>query len=669
MIEIDRINAQDLYRMELIMDSEISPNGNKAIFVVERVKQELEKKYSNLWLSNFQESTNRIFTTGDQKDLSPTWSPNGDEIAFLSNRQEEKQFQIYLISALGGEARKLTQLDGEFGKISWSPNGKKIIFEFRKKDPESLNRENNELQKKLGITARRITRIYYRLDGYGWNPIERWHLWIIDVESGRTKQLTQHEIFDETGPFWSPDNLHIGYFSNCSIDPDLNPSEVDLWILNSENSLTKKLPTPVGFKNNGAFSSDGKLISYIAQQGAGNEWQNTNLWIIKTDGKSPAENLTGKFDILVDNRTLNDNGPTLSSSPIWSNDNHWIYFQVTRHGNTSYHKINIQTREMLPIVSEEGVVGKTSMDYNQEKLLYLFGENDNLPQLWLKSLGNQNIKPKQVTQLNDEWFKLLTLGQIEKVRFKNSEDYELQGWIVKPPNFEPTKNYPAILEIHGGPLLQYGNIFMHEFQYLAARGYVVFFCNPRGSQGYGEMHAKAIHDGNWGTKDYEDLMCWTDYVENLSYIDKNRVGVTGGSYGGYMTAWIIGHTKRFKCAVAQRCVSNLISMWGSSDFNWEFQETFGNQAPYENIEKLWQCSPIKHIGSATTPTLVIHSEQDLRCPLEQGQQLFTALKKLGVDTKFLVFPEEFHGLSRNGRTDRRIIRLEEMVAWFDKYLV
>ena len=163
-------------------------------------------------------------------------------------------------------------------------------------------------------------------------------------------------------------------------------------------------------------------------------------------------------------------------------------------------------------------------------------------------------------------------------------------------------------------------------------------------------------------------MVWTDYVENLSYIDPDRMGVTGGSYGGYMTAWIIGHTQRFKAAVAQRCVSNLISMWGSSDFNWEFQETFGNQAPYENIEILWECSPIKHIGSATTPTLVIHSEQDFRCPLEQGQQLYTALKKLGVETKFLIFPDEFHGLSRNGRTDRRIIRLQEMAEWFNRYL-
>jgi dipeptidyl aminopeptidase/acylaminoacyl peptidase len=208
---------------------------------------------------------------------------------------------------------------------------------------------------------------------------------------------------------------------------------------------------------------------------------------------------------------------------------------------------------------------------------------------------------------------------------------------------------------------------MHEFFYLAANGYVVYFCNPRGGSGYGEEHSKSICN-NWGTVDYEDLMAWTDFIERKSYIDKKRMGVTGGSYGGYMTNWIIGHTDRFKAAVTQRSVSNLISMWGSSDFNWFFQVEFGGKPPWEDLDNYWRQSPMKYIGNVKTPTLVIHSENDLRCALEQGEQIYVALKILGVDTEMVRFPEEPHGLSRGGRTDRRVERLKHILRWFDRYL-
>ncbi len=238
---------------------------------------------------------------------------------------------------------------------------------------------------------------------------------------------------------------------------------------------------------------------------------------------------------------------------------------------------------------------------------------------------------------------------------------------MKPPGFDPQKQYPSILEIHGGPLAQYGNFFMHEFYYLAANGYVVYFTNPRGGRGYGEEHAGAIQ-GEWGIHDYEDLMAWVDYMEKLPYINSKRMGVTGGSYGGYMTVWIIGQTSRFKAAASQRCVSNFVSMWGSSDFNWTFQQLINDKAPYEDLQAFWDRSPIKYIGNAKTPTLVIHSENDHRCPIEQSEQVYVALKRQGVDTEFVRFPEEFHGLSRNGRTDRRIARLNFIRGWFDRYL-
>jgi len=286
-------------------------------------------------------------------------------------------------------------------------------------------------------------------------------------------------------------------------------------------------------------------------------------------------------------------------------------------------------------------------------------------QVYFQALDTQKSRP--LTKINSDLIRVLDLGEIETHWIKGAAGNDLQGWILKPPGFNPKAKYPSILEIHGGPLTQYGYFFMHEFYFLAAQGYVVNFCNPRGGRGYGEEHGKAIW-GDWGNADYADIMSWTDFVAEQPYIDKQRMGVTGGSYGGYMTVWIIGHTDRFKTAITQRCVSNFTSMWGSSDFNWAFQYELQAGPPFEDLEKFWNMSPIKYIGNAKTPTLVIHSENDLRCPIEQGEQVFVALKRIGVDTEMVRFPEEFHGLSRTGRTDRRIARLNHFVRWFDKYL-
>ncbi|MCA9958726.1 MAG: S9 family peptidase, partial [Anaerolineales bacterium] len=215
---------------------------------------------------------------------------------------------------------------------------------------------------------------------------------------------------------------------------------------------------------------------------------------------------------------------------------------------------------------------------------------------------------------------------------------------------------------------QYGRSFMHEFFFLAAHGYIVYFSNPRGGQGYGNAHSKAIANA-WGTVDYDDVIDWANYMRKQPYIDRERMGVTGGSYGGYMTNLIIGRSNLFKAAVTQRSLSNLISMWGSSDFNWAFQQTFGdNKPPYVAVDRYWEGSPMKYIGNCTTPTLIIHSQMDQRVAQEQGEQVYVALKTLGVDTELVLFPDEPHGLSRNGRTDRRIVRLNHILRWFDKYL-
>ncbi len=657
--------ADDLYRFRLVTDCQISPDGRHVVFPVQRVDQKTEKKYTNLWVVSTDRGRPRQFTYGDQVDGQPRWSPDGDEIGFVSNRGDEKQPQIYVIPFHGGEARPLTSLKGEIGAFEWSPDGKRFVCQFRKKDQEAIEREADEEKKKLGIVSRHVTRTFFKLDGYGFLPQERWHVWTINARTGKATQLTDGEVCDEWSPRWSPDGQRIVFVSNRCADPDLAPDDVDFFVIPAGGGEMRKVETPVGPKSSPVFSPDGTRLAYLGKEGRGQWWRNDSLWIVPVDGSAAAQNLTEAFDIHVANVTGNDlPGMLPMTPPTWSRDGSKLYFQVSRHGSTVLKSVTPEG-DLQTVIDEVGVVGTFNFDAAQSKLTYLHANMFELTQAWVMDLPTG--RSRKLTRVNDNLLRARDLGEMEEVWFKGADDNDLQGWILKPPGFDESKKYPSILEIHGGPRVQYGNLFMHEFYYLAAQGYVVYFCNPRGGQGYGEVHSKAITN-NWGTVDYADLMVWADLVQQKSYVDPDRMGVTGGSYGGYMTNWIIGHTDRFGAAVTQRSVSNMISMYGSSDFNWTFQAEFGDQPVWENMENFWRQSPLKYIGNAKTPTLVVHSENDMRCEMEQDEQVFVALKKLGVDTEMVRFPDEPHGLSRGGRTDRRVARLECILEWFERYL-
>jgi dipeptidyl aminopeptidase/acylaminoacyl peptidase len=662
------ITAEDLYRFELISDVRLSPDGTFVVYSLQRTDQKTEKKYSNLWIAPTDqgEGRPRQFTYGDQNDNLPRWSPDGSKIAFLSNRSDtQRQAQIYIIPFHGGEARPLQWIDGTIGDISWSPDGKHLICTVRKTDPEELDRQKDDEKKRLGVVNRHYDRLFYKLDGDGYLPKERWHLWVVDSQTGKARQLTDHPVYDEQWPAWSPDGKWITFISNRSQDPDANPDLLDIFIMPARGGELRKIATPPGDKSQPSFSPDGRWIAYYAFEGIGESYKNQGLWVVPFDGSSPARNLTTPYDLHVSPWTINDLGQPESMPPTWSNNSQLLYFPVVYHGSSILKSINLQGDDLLTLIDEGGVVGSFGFDKDQKRLAYFYGRIDDPGQIYLCDTPHEH--PRQLTHHNQAILDNLELGKVETTWIKGPAGNDLQGWILTPPGFDPNRKYPSILEIHGGPLTQYGYFFMHEFYFLAAQGYVVHFTNPRGGRGYGEQHALAIYSG-WGDADYSDLMAWTDYIAQQPYIDSERMGVTGGSYGGYMTVWIIGHTQRFKAAVTQRCVSNFISIWGSSDFNWAFQLELNNKAPFEDLQIYWDHSPIKYIGNAITPTLVIHSEMDLRCPIEQGEQVFVALKRLGIESEMVRFPDEFHGLSRNGRTDRRIARLKHILRWFDRYL-
>jgi dipeptidyl aminopeptidase/acylaminoacyl peptidase len=667
------ISAEDLYRIELLSEPRLSPDGQQVVYRLQRVDRKTEKKYGNLWVVPTEASRPSQFTQGDQSDSSPRWSPDGKMIAFLSNRlDKDKPAQVFLIPFDGGEARKLTDIPGEIGSLCWSPDGRKLLCTVHKTDAEVLEREKDEQKKKLGVVERVYNRIFYKLDGYGYLPHERTHLWLIDARTGKAKQLTDHPVWDESFPAFSPDGQWIAFTSNHSPDPDLEETD-DLFLMPVAGEVTspgsvRRLKTPEGSKWMPSFSPDGKWLAYYGVEGKnyGYSYKNIGLWVIPVSGSKPARNLTSKYDLHTAPDVINDCGSPEWMRPTWSNDGQTLYFQAALHGSAVLKSIAADGEDLRDVVGEGGVVGAFTFDKARTKVAYFYGQMADPGQVYMRELANGGLT-RHLTRVNRDLLDRLELNRVEEVWFKSPAENNLQGWIMFPPKFDPKKKYPSIMEIHGGPITQYGKFFMHEFYYLASKGYVVYFCNPRGGRGYGEEHARAIW-GAWGEADYADLMAWADFMAKKPYIDSKHMGVTGGSYGGYMTIWMIGHTERFKAAVSQRCVSNFISEWGSSDINWTFEHEVDAEPPFQDFKKWWELSPIAHIGSAKTPTLVIHNEGDLRCPIEQSEQVFVALKRLGVETEFVRFPDEFHGLSRTGRTDRRIARLNHILRWFEKHL-
>ncbi|UCD94867.1 MAG: S9 family peptidase, partial [Candidatus Zixiibacteriota bacterium] len=516
---------------------------------------------------------------------------------------------------------------------------------------------------------RHITRVFYRLDGMGFLPKDRFHIWKVDIAGGRTRQLTKGK-YDEFQPAVSPDGKWIAFVSNRSKDPDVDYLRDDIFLIPSRGGKERRVPTPAGPIMAPTFSPDGRKIAYVGHAKPDDPWgvENFHVWTVGLRGRPAAKDLISKFDRHADDSTIADIGEGFGVPPLfWSPDGKRIFFPSSDTGST--HIFYVPTKGGLPtrITRKNCHIKAFDMNGRMKTIAAVYSDLSTITDLHLfPAIHNGDNQTEKLAAPNKKLLAEITMPSAREVWFKAHDGTELQGWLVTPPGFNRKRKYPAILEIHGGPRTQYGNTFFHEMNWLASKGYVVFYTNPRGGTGRGETFADAI-SGAWGEIDYLDCMAAADYLEKLSYINKNRLGVTGGSYGGYMTNWIVGHTNRFKAAVTQRSVVNLKSFFGSSDIGYSLNREFGNH-PWKDPEKYRKCSPLTYAGNIKTPLLIIHSESDLRCGIEQAEELFATLKLMRKKVEFVRFPEEPHGLSRHGRPDRRIARLEWILKWFDKYL-
>lgn len=658
------VEAEDIYRLRVMTAAAISPDEKSIAYTVESVSEDKRKYFSHIYLADVKGKISRQFTHGKVNDREPVWSPDRKLIAFISTR--DKKTGIYLIPAEGGAERKIYEAEGEFAWLSWTPNGKELVFQFRYNDSHSIEDED---KKKEAPLYRHITRLFYRLDGMGFLPKDKFHIWKVNVESGEAKQLTRGN-YNDMQPAVSPDGKKVVFVSNRRREPELNFLREDLYLVSISGGNAKKIPTPAGPKLTPSFSPDGRKIAYFGHTEPEGIWgvNNFHLWTVGVNGRPAAKDLIPQFDRQTFDQTIGDMGEGFGIiSPFWTPDSKKLFFCASDSGST--HIFYVPARGGLPtrVTKKPGHIKSFSMNGNKRIIAAVVsnlntpGELNTMPAIY-----SGDKKAKKYTNINRQLFASILFPKVKEIWFKAYDGTELQGWLVTPPNFKRHRKYPGILEIHGGPQAQYGFTFYHEMLYLASKGYVVFYTNPRGGGGRGETFAGSIV-GDWGSIDYQDCMAAADYLERLPFVNQKKLGVTGGSYGGYMTNWIVGQTDRFQAAVTQRSVVDLRSFIGTSDVGFDLSREFGGQ-PWKVPEVYTRCSPLTYAKNVKTPLLIIHSEQDLRCSVEQAEQWFATLKLMRKKVEFLRFPEEPHGLSRHGRPDRRIARLTWISKWFNRYL-
>lgn len=650
------IQIDDLYRIRLALDPHVAPAGDQVCYSVKCADRAANKYFSHLWIMPLHDGAARQFTQGAVADGLGRWSPDGATIAFV--RTTDGASQVWLIPVHGGEAWALTTLEkGSISALEWSPDGTRLAFLYRKTPQFPENTKDTAVP-----IARHITNVFHKNDGVGFFDGERTHLWTVDL-AGTATQLTSGD-WDDAGIAWSPDGRQLITVANRHPDLVQHPNEDDLWCVPADGGAARCLATGfIGPKQCPAWSPDGTRIAFYGNDDP-TSWgiRNTHVWVVPAAGGTAIDCMP-TFDRSCEDYSIADVQPTLGAGgpPCWSADGTRIYCGAMDHGRHLIYHVPATGGTPTACLNAPLVCGKFCVTANGTIVAMATA-----PARPSDLVVIQRGEWQWCTAINAEWLQDVTVAEPEAITVPTAAG-EVHGWLLKPPDFDPARRYPLCLQIHGGPRCQYADAYYHEFQCLAAAGYVVLYINPRGSQGYGEAFAK-VNLGNWGDPAYEELMASVDHViQRHGWIDPDRLAVLGGSYGGYMAAWIIGHTDRFKAAIAGRGCYNLVSMMGTSDSGYlDPQEFLGT--PWDDLEKLWRMSPIAYVKAMKTPLLILHNEGDLRCSIEQAEQLFCFLKVLGREVELVRFPEESHGLSRGGRPDRRICRLTHILRWLTTHL-
>ena len=653
------ITKESLFELQSVTNPVLSPNEQEAVFIRTQINQKENNYEAHLFHIDLETEEVTQWTFGNERISSPQWSPDGKEIAFLSNRKDKNQ--LFVMNRRGGEALQMTTLPNGVESYLWSPNGEKIWLTSIVKSGLAIMEEEEKQDNKFP-KAYVVDKMKYKADSVGLLPQERYsHIASIDLA---TKEVN---IFTEGNYSHSLQAIsHDGKTLVISVNRVENTDDVfhmPLYLVNAESKEETLVIDADGYYGGAAFSFDDRYIAFGGSDLSFKNATHGHLYIYDTKAKQ-MQKLTELFDVPVGDYAVGDTQQNaVAPEVVWTANND-LYFQVSTQGDVRLYYATLEGALYPASPEDEHVYGYAIYKDGNRALMTV--SNPTFPgELFYFDITTG--ERKQLTAFNKQFLQETIVSKPEAIVYASKDGTTVHGWIMKPAKFVEGEKYPLIVEVHGGPHTLYANTFFHEMQLLASQGYGVLYVNPRGSHGYSQSFVDAVR-GAYGGIDYDDIMSGVDYaLENYSWIDDTRLGITGGSYGGFMTNWVVGHTNRFKAAVTQRSISNWISFYGVSDIGYYFTE-WQMLADMHDIEKLWHHSPLKYAANVETPLLILHSERDFRCPIEQAEQFYITLKRMGKEVGFVRFPESDHNLSRTGIPSLRLERLQQITDWFKKYL-
>jgi len=643
---------KDYFDLEEVRDVQISPDGNKIIYVRQFTDSMTDKKYSNLWIINFDGTGHRPLTSGLYNDSSPRWSSDGSQIIFVSDRDGKPQ--IYKRWMDTGQTVVLTNLNYPPRKILWSPDSKHIAFSsLVPTEPRTIA----ELPPapsgaKWAKPATVIDRSFYRFDRGGYElGLGYVHLFIIPSEGGTPRQLSQgdfhHPAILSRGDIqWTPDSKYIILSANRRDDWEYELLESEIYEFSVTDGKVKTLTDRKGPDDSPAVSPDGHHIAYIGFDERYQGYQLDRLYVMNREGS--------------DSQVVVKNLDRSIASFSWAGDSKGLFFSYDDHGNTK-----------LGYTSLKGKI--KSLTGNLDRRDFTVAKNGNFAFIYTRpdvptevAVGSiTNPKVSLITAINEDIFSYKKLGKVEEIWYESSLDgRKIQGWIIKPPDFDSSKKYPLILHIHGGPFSNYGDRFQLEMQFMATSGYIVLYTNPRGSTSYGEEFGNLIHHAYPGD-DFYDLNSGVDALIAQGFIDEQNLFVTGGSGGGVLTCWMIGRTDRFRAAATLYPVINWYSWVLASDISSFGIKYWFPGMPWDEVDHYEKRSLLSVVKNVKTPTMVMCGEVDWRCPISESEQYYQALKQLGVEAVLVRFPDEAHGI--RGRPTHHISKIQHIISWFDQH--
>ncbi len=642
------ITAEDYFGFRFVTDTAISPNGRLVAYSVTSIDATANRRVSAVWVvaANGGSEPRQLSAAGFSSN-GPRWSPDGSRIAFLSSRSsgagEASRAQIWVLPMNGGEAQQLTKLKNGVSAFQWSPDGARFVAVSRLGPSDAVPASARKSD------VRHYKTISYKFNDTGWYDDKRSHLWVVDAATGTDKQITRGEDWNDTDPQWSPDGSKIAFVSDRTGRQYEGGFNQDVWVIPAEGGALVKVSDHEFEDTAPRWSADGKRIVFL---GKTKRRQFAKFYVAPSDGSGHSTLAASELD-LIPNEVHVGPGPSE------------VRFVTGNQGTMQIFSADLASGKIVPVSSGEAAFHGFDMNAKAGVMTWLSNTFEKPDDVWVSSMDGKDAR--QLTHENAKLWGELTTAQLSRVPYKSSDGLEIGGFLVKPVGWQPGKKYPMILSVHGGPAGQYGVDWYHEFQVYAAKGWAVFYCNPRGSTGYGEKFERGIAN-NWGGMDYQDVMSGVDAVlKQNPWIDEQKLGVTGGSYGGFMTNWIVGHTNRFQAAVSLRGISNFISDDGTRDGAYGHEEDFKGGL-FDDFDQYWDASPLKYAKNVKTPTLILHSDNDFRVPIEQGEQWFRALKHYGVNAEIVFFPRENHNLTRTGEPKHLVESLNWQCYWFERFL-